>query len=173
MKDKRTLHVRLGAITAGGSPIGPRSLETPEGPIWRDTWFYEQLVFVVLLLIAGYSSWQLLAAKGPVSTRDAFLLGLSLLSQFIAQKVRSAAARQAALAKRAKFVPPEVRCAAKVKRWAQAGQVLGAFMGVATAPSWAHVPLVIWAVVAYDLWREHREARKDRMREMEATHESR
>lgn len=138
------------------------NLETPEAPMWRETWFWEQVVFGFLLGLAGWSSLVLLQSKGPITTRDAFLLVLSLLLQFTAQKARSAAARQTALAKRAKFVAPEVRCASKIKRWTTLGQVLGSFMGVATSPSWAHVPLVIWSVFAYDLWRSYREARKDR-----------
>jgi hypothetical protein len=161
--NKKTIKVNLGSIMVGGSRHPPtRALETPYAPMWRETWFYEQLLFVFLLAIAGCASWQLLASKGPVSTRDAFLLVLSLFGQFIAQKARSASARQTALAKRASFVAPEVRCASKIKRWTTLGQVLGSFMGVATAPSWAHVPLVIWSVFAYDLWRGYREARKDR-----------
>ncbi len=143
-----------------------KTLETPHEPFWRETWFYEQLCYAVLLGLATWKSYELLATKGPVGPRDLVLLGGSFLGQFIAQKARSAAARQAALIKRSKHVVPEVRCSPKIKRWSQAGQVLMMFMGIATSPSWAHVPLVIWSLFAYDAWRAWREKRKDERAEL-------
>lgn len=137
-------------------------LETPAAPFWRETWFWEQVVYVLLFLgPTMVASWMSLAAKGPLSARDVVLLVGSGLAQFVAQKARSASSRQAALAKRAKVVTPEIRCAPKVKRWTQAGQVLGAFLSVATSPTWWHVPSVLWALFLYDAWRTHREARKN------------
>jgi hypothetical protein len=138
-----------------------RDLETPPAPFWGETWFWEQVAYVLVCLgPAMVASYLLLAAKGTAGPRDLVLLGGSGLAQFIAQKGRSVATRQAALLKRLNFPLREVRCAPKVKRWTQAGQVLGAFMAVATAPTWWHVPSLIWALFAYDLWRAHREARK-------------
>lgn len=146
-------------VDAAPSHLVP--LETPAAPFWRETWFWEQVVYVLLFLgPAMAASWISLAAKGPLSARDIVLLAGTALSQLVAQKARSAAARQVALAKRAKVVPPEIRCAPKVKRWTQAGQVLGAFLSVATSPTWWHVPSVLWALFLYDAWRAHREARK-------------
>ena len=107
------------------------------------------------------ASYLVLAAKGPVMQRDMALLLGTALSQFIAQKVRSAAARQAALVKRMGFAMREIRCSPKIKRWAALGQVLGAFMSTATAPTWWHLPSVLWALFVYDAWRSHREARKN------------
>lgn len=135
--------------------------ETPPAPFWRETWFWEQVAYVLVCLSpAMTASLLMLAAKGPMSTRDVVLLVGSALAQFIAQKGRSVATRQAALLKRLNFPMREVRCAPKVKRWTQAGQVLGAFMAVATAPTWWHLPSIVWALFAYDLWRNHREGRK-------------
>jgi hypothetical protein len=91
-------------------------------PFWRETWFYEQIVYVLVCLTpAMLASWHSLASKGPLTTRDAVLL---------------------------------------------VGTVLGAFMSVATAPTWWHLPSILWATFAYDLWRNHREARKDRKPEL-------
>jgi hypothetical protein len=136
-------------------------LETPAAPVWRETWFWEQVVYVLLCLgPAMVASYLVLATKGPVTKRDMVLLVGMALGQFIAQKVRSAASRQAALVKRSSLTIPEIRCSPKIKRWAAIGQVLGAFMSTATAPTWWHIPSVFWAVFAYELWRSHREARK-------------
>lgn len=141
----------------------PPNLETPTAPFWRETWFWEQVVYVLLFLgPATVASYLSLAAKGSLSARDVVFLVGTALSQFVAQKARSAASRQAALAKRAKIVTPEIRCASKVKRWTQAGQVLGAFLSVATSPTWWHVPSVLWALFLYNAWRTHREAAKSR-----------
>jgi hypothetical protein len=136
--------------------------ETTAAPFWRDTWFWEQLTYVLCCLTPAYvASYAALAAKGPVSARDFAFLALSALLQLVAQKARSAASRQAAMLTRRGVYVPEIRCSPAIKRWTQAGQVLGAFVSVATAPSWWHVPGVLWAAVLYDLWRAHREARKD------------
>jgi hypothetical protein len=138
-----------------------RDLETPPAPFWGETWFWEQLTYMLVCLgPAMAASYLALAAKGHVSARDVVLLVGTAIGQFIAQKVRSVSSRQAALLKRLNFPLREVRCAPVVKRWSQAGQVLGAFMAVATAPTWWHVPSLIWALFAYDLWRAHREGRK-------------
>ena len=137
-------------------------LETSPAPLWRETWFWEQIAYVLLCLgPAMVASYLVLASKGPVTQRDMTLLLGTALSQFIAQKVRSAAARQAALVKVARVAIPEIRCSPKIKRWAALGQVLGAFMSTATAPTWWHLPPVLWALFVYDLWRGHREARKN------------
>jgi hypothetical protein len=164
--NKETLHVTLAPITVGGSPLPPKcvALETPEEPWWRETWFWEQFVYALLFLgPAMAASYLALAAKGAVGVRDVVLLVLAALSQFIAQKARSVATRQTALTARMKYPLREVRCAPKVKRWTQAGQVLGAFLAVATAPTWWHLPSIIWALFAYDLWRSHRETRKNQV----------
>lgn len=137
------------------------SFETPEAKIWGETWFWEQLIYVLACLLpASLASYYALTAKGAVGARDIVLLVGTSLAQFVAQKARSAASRQAALIKRMDHAVPEVRCAPKVKRWTQAGQVLGAFLSMATAATWWHVPSVLWALFAYDAWRAHREARK-------------
>ena len=130
-------------------------------PFWRETWFYEQIVYVLVCLTpAAFASWHLLASKGPLTTRDAVLLVGTMLGQFLAQKARSVASRQSALLKGRGVYVPEVRCAPEMRKWIAAGQVLGAFMSVATAPTWWHLPSILWAAFAYDLWREYREARK-------------
>lgn len=137
--------------------------KTNDQPIWRETWFWEQAVYIlVCLLPATIASNMLLAAKGPPSTRDMVLLVGTILGQFLAQKARSVASRQSALLKGRGVYVPEVRCAPTMRKWIAAGQVLGAFMSVATAPTWWHLPSVIWAVFGYDLWRAHREQRKTR-----------
>lgn len=136
-------------------------IETPAAPFWGETWFWEQTIYVLLFLgPAMLASYATLAAKGLVTQRDMVLLLGTALSQFIAQKTRSAAARQAALLKRSLVEVPEVRCSPKIKRWAALGQVLGAFLSMATAPTWWHVPSIVWALFAYDLWRGYREGRK-------------
>jgi len=136
-------------------------IETPESPFWGETWFWEQVVYVLLCLgPAMVASYMLLAAKGRVTQRDMVLLIGTAAVQFIAQKTRSAAARQAALLKRSLVEVPEVRCSPKIKRWAATGQVLGAFMSVATSPTWWHVPSILWALFLYDAWRAYREGRK-------------
>jgi hypothetical protein len=143
------------------APRHLRPVETPAAPFWGETWFWEQVTYVLVCLgPAMAASYLALAAKGHVGTRDIVLFVGTALSQFIAQKVRSVSSRQAALLKRLNFPLREVRCAPKVKRWAQAGQVLGAFLSVATAPSWWHLPSILWALFVYDLWRNHRESRK-------------
>lgn len=139
------------------------AVESPHAPFWRETWFWEQCVYVLLCLgPAMFGSYLVLAAKGPIAPRDAVLLVGTVLGQFLAQKARSVASRQAALLKGRGIFVPEVRCAPTMRKWIAAGQVLGAFMAMATAPTWWHVPSVMWAVVGYDLWRAHREARKER-----------
>jgi hypothetical protein len=166
MKDKR-ISLNLGVITVSGSPLPPKdlALETPESPFYRETWFWEQVTYVLTCLLpALVASWFALAAKVAVATRDVVLLIGSTLSQFIVQKARSVAARQVALLGRHKargLLVPEVQCASKVKLWTHAGQVLGAFLATASAPSWWHMPSILWALFVYDLWRNHREARKD------------
>ena len=136
-------------------------------PFWRETWFYEQIVYVLVCLTpAAFASWHLLASKGPLTTRDAVLLVGTMLGQFLAQKARSVATRQSALLKCRGVYVPEVRCAPEMRKWIAAGQVLGAFMSVATAPTWWHLPSILWAVIAYDLWRNHRETRKLRKPEV-------
>lgn len=137
-------------------------LETPAAPFWGETWFWEQVAFVLTCLgPAMVASYLVLVAKGPVTQRDMALLVGTAAGQLIAQKVRSAAARQVALLKRSAIEVPEVRCSPKIKRWAALGQVLGAFMSTATAPTWWHLPSILWALFVYDLWRGHREARKN------------
>lgn len=139
-------------------------IETPAAPFWNETWFWEQVVYVLVCLgPAMAASYLALAAKGAVGARDVVLLIGTGLSQFMAQKARSVAARQTALIARMKHPVREVRCAPTMKRWIQAGQVLGAFLAVATAPTWWHLPSIIWAVFAYDLWRSYREARKNQI----------
>lgn len=135
--------------------------ESPHAPFYRETWFWEQVAYVLVCLVpATIASNMLLMAKGPISSRDMVLLAGMVLSQFIAQKARSVASRQAALLKRRGMYIPEVRCAPKMKRWIQAGQVLSAFLAMATAPTWWHVPSILWAVFGYDIWRSYREERK-------------
>ena len=136
-------------------------LETPESPFWGETWFWEQVSYVLTCLgPAMIASYLVLVAKGPLTLRDGVLLLGTALGQFIAQKTRSAAARQSALLRRSLVAVPEVRCSPKIKRWAAIGQVLGAFMSTATAPTWWHLPSILWALFLYDAWRLHREARK-------------
>ena len=135
--------------------------QTPAAPFYRETWFWEQVVYVFLCLgPAVIASYLVLAAKGPLTPRDSVLLTGTALGQFIAQKTRSAAARQDALLKRSVIEVPEIRCSPKIKRWAAIGQVLGAFMSTATVPTWWHLPSILWALLLYDAWRLHREARK-------------
>ncbi len=141
--------------------MNPNADMSIKPPFWAETWFYEQLVYVLVCLApAAFASWQLLAAKGPITTRDAVLLVGTMLGQFLAQKARSVATRQGALLKCRGIFVPEVRCAPEMRKWIAAGQVLGAFMAVATAPTWWHLPSILWAVFAYDCWRNYREARK-------------
>ena len=141
--------------------MNPNADFSTKEPFWRETWFYEQIAYLLVCLApAAFASWQLLATKGPVSTRDTVLLVGTMLGQFLAQKARSVATRQSALLKCRGIFVPEVHCAPEMRKWIAAGQVVGAFMSVATAPTWWHLPSVIWAAVAYDLWRNHRETRK-------------
>lgn len=149
--------------TITGRPSYTRlRLETPAAPFLRETWFWEQAFYVALCLgPAMIASHAVLAAKGIVTQRDMILLLCSAMSQFIAQKTRSAASRQVALLQRSLVEVPEVRCSPKIKRWAATGQVLGAFMSVATSPTWWHLPSVLWALFAYDWWRGYREGRKN------------
>ncbi len=138
-------------------------LETPAAPFWGETWFWEQVTYVLLCLgPAMVASYLVLVAKGPVTQRDMVLLLGTAAGQFIAQKTRSAAARQAALVKVSRVSIPEIRCSPKIKRWAALGQVLGAFMSTATAPTLWHVPSIVWALFAYEWWRGYREERKTR-----------
>jgi hypothetical protein len=136
-------------------------LETPHAPPWRETWFYEQLVHGALVINAGLASYELLTVRGPVAPRDLVLLGGSLATQLVTQKLRSFATRQAALEQRAGITKPRLRCARDAKRWSAIAQVLGVFMGIATAPTMAHVPLVLWSLFIFGAWRAHRERRKE------------
>lgn len=164
---KDTQQLGTGIFTREYAPVTaplPVALETPHEPFWKETWFYEQCVYVILLSVAVYGSYSLLSAKGPVSPRDIVLLAGSTTLQFVAQKTRSAATRQAALDQKIKKIggPKQqaIRCAAKIKFWSHVGQVLGAFMGVATAPSRWHLPLVLWGLFIYSAWRAYRENKK-------------
>ena len=155
--------LRTNRATTGRPSYTRLRLETPAAPFWGETWFWEQAFYVALCLgPAMIASHAVLASKGHVAQRDMVLLLCSALSQFIAQKTRSAASRQVALLQRSLVEVPEVRCSPKIKRWAALGQVLGAFLSMATAPTWWHVPSIVWALFAYDWWRGYREGRKQR-----------
>ena len=55
--------------------MNPNADMSIKPPFWVETWFYEQLVYVLVCLSpAMLASWQLLAAKGPITTRDTVLL---------------------------------------------------------------------------------------------------
>ena len=67
--------------------MNPNADYSIKPPFWRETWFYEQVFYVLVCLTpAMLASLQMLASKGPVSTRDVVLLVGTMLGQFLAQK---------------------------------------------------------------------------------------
>ena len=102
--------------------MNPNADFSTKEPFWRETWFYEQIAYLLVCLApAAFASWQLLATKGPVTTRDTVLLVGTMLGQFLAQKARSVATRQSALLKCRGIFVPEVRCAPEMRgKWQRA-----------------------------------------------------
>ena len=57
-------------------------LETPDAPFYHETWFWEQVVYVLLCLVpASLASYVQLATKGPVGVRDGAFMALAALLQ--------------------------------------------------------------------------------------------
>lgn len=112
----------------------------------------EQTVHGLLVAAALWASFQHTRAAGPLRLHDGVLLLAAAAGQVVAQKQRSFASRQAEKDRAAGVAASRLACSRAQARWAAAGQVVSVLFGVATAATWAHVPLALWAAL-FPVWR--------------------
>ena len=109
-------------------------------PFWRETWFYEQPFYVLVCLTpAMLASWQMLATKGPITTRDTVLLVGTMLASSSRRRRGAWRPGKARCSKCRGVYVPEVRCARRCASGSPPVKCSGAFMSVATAPTWWHL----------------------------------
>lgn len=124
----------------------------------RRIWFWEQAVLCLLL------GWALAAqglehrARGTLGPRMAVLIVASSLLVLAAQKVRSMADRQRETNEAAGVEHAPMDCSSKVAGWATVLQGLSLFVGMASAPTEAHVAIAVY-VALYPFWRRAYRAR--------------
>jgi hypothetical protein len=126
-----------------------------------ETWVYEQALHGALVVLAAVVSYLHLAERGSVSTRDLALLSVAVCGQIVAQKQRSFASRQVEQDRRDGLVGSKLSCHRAQARWATIGQTFSVLVGVATAPTWAHIPLALWAAFYGPAWRRWRASKRN------------
>jgi hypothetical protein len=109
------------------------------------TWHVEQAVLFVLITLATWAQLRLLQAKGAIGVQTVVPLVISAFATLVAQKVRSAADRQAEEDLLRGIEPTKIECAKAQAFWGMVLQALMLFMGIALAPTLWNLPVAIYA----------------------------
>lgn len=124
----------------------------------RRAWFWEQVVLIGLLAWAVVAQASEQLDRGVLGARAGVLIVASALLVLAAQKVRSMADRQRERNEAWGVRNAAMDCSSKVAVWAAIFQALALFVGMAAAPTEAHVGIAMY-VGAYPFWRRWYRAR--------------